>query len=343
MEVIGRGSVTIVDGVRLRDRRLGGPRPPAADDQQRRPALAAGRLPVRPAAPPPGRDPGPARAAGRRGRLELADRSATVTARRPRRTRARTAAPGRPTRPKARPARPARPPAAGRRPAREPTLRDPRDPGPARPELLGARAGRPDARRPRRPRGVPVEHDPGLHRGASSSSCRRSRTTPARSAGAAGSSPGCARAPGPATSPSTSRSSSRTSPAPTSATARPARPGEYGQYNVIYEYREEQVGIEAGKIAVALVNHLVAPDDAASPSTSSPSSSGSSGSPSGRRSGRRPRRSSTRRVSRDIPYIRLDRHSLVQLGQGVHQQRIRATMTSRTCGDRGRHRVATRA
>jgi len=35
-------------------------------------------------------------------------------------------------------------------------------------------------------------------------------------------------------------------------------------------------------------------------------------------------------VSRDIPYIRLDRHSLVQLGQGVHQQRIRATMTSRT-------------
>ncbi len=35
-------------------------------------------------------------------------------------------------------------------------------------------------------------------------------------------------------------------------------------------------------------------------------------------------------ISRDIPFIRLDRHSLVQLGQGVHQQRIRATMTSRT-------------
>ena len=35
-------------------------------------------------------------------------------------------------------------------------------------------------------------------------------------------------------------------------------------------------------------------------------------------------------ASRDIPYIRLDRHSLVQLGQGVHQQRIRATMTSKT-------------
>ena len=35
-------------------------------------------------------------------------------------------------------------------------------------------------------------------------------------------------------------------------------------------------------------------------------------------------------MSRDIPWIRLDRRSLVQLGQGVHQQRIRATVTSRT-------------
>ena len=35
-------------------------------------------------------------------------------------------------------------------------------------------------------------------------------------------------------------------------------------------------------------------------------------------------------AQRDIPWIRLDRHSLIQLGQGIHQQRIRATMTSRT-------------
>ena len=35
-------------------------------------------------------------------------------------------------------------------------------------------------------------------------------------------------------------------------------------------------------------------------------------------------------VSRDIPFIRLNSGSLVQLGQGVHQQRIRATMTSKT-------------
>ncbi len=108
--------------------------------------------------------------------------------------------------------------------------------------------------------------------------------------------------------------------------------GEYGRYNVIYEFREEMVGIEAGKIAVALVNHLVAPDDdrvaidfmaelerlirlaeraAFGPSTQAILDEA---------------------ASRDIPWIRLDRHSLVQLGQGVHQQRIRATMTSMTSG-----------
>jgi cyanophycin synthetase len=108
--------------------------------------------------------------------------------------------------------------------------------------------------------------------------------------------------------------------------------GEYGRYNVIYQYREEQVGIEAGKAAVGLVNHLVAPSDpghafdllaeleriirlaerqAFGPSTQALLDEA---------------------AGRDIPFIRLDRYSLVQLGQGVHQQRIRATMTSRTGG-----------
>ncbi len=108
--------------------------------------------------------------------------------------------------------------------------------------------------------------------------------------------------------------------------------GETGRYNVIYEYREEAVGLEAGRMAVGLVNHLVAPSDptytfdlmaelealirlaerqAFGPSTQAIIDEA---------------------ASRDIPYIRLDRHSLVQLGQGVHQQRIRATMTSRTSG-----------
>ncbi|MFD2512419.1 cyanophycin synthetase [Pontibacter locisalis] len=35
-------------------------------------------------------------------------------------------------------------------------------------------------------------------------------------------------------------------------------------------------------------------------------------------------------ISRGIPYIRLNRHSLIQLGYGVHQKRIQATMTCKT-------------
>jgi cyanophycin synthetase len=104
--------------------------------------------------------------------------------------------------------------------------------------------------------------------------------------------------------------------------------GEYGQYNAIFEYREEQVGIAAGRLAVALMNHLVAPHEseldfmgelerlillaerqAFGPSTQAILDEA---------------------LSRDIPFLRLDRHSLVQLGQGVHQRRIRATMTSGT-------------
>jgi cyanophycin synthetase len=106
--------------------------------------------------------------------------------------------------------------------------------------------------------------------------------------------------------------------------------GEYGRYNAIYAYREEQVGLEAGRIAVALVNHLVAPDD--------PGVAIDFGAEMERliriaeRSAFGPSTQAIidEAVSRDIPWIRLDRHSLVQLGQGVHQQRIRATMTSAT-------------
>jgi len=37
--------------------------------------------------------------------------------------------------------------------------------------------------------------------------------------------------------------------------------GVEGQYNVVFEFGEEAVGIEAGKLAVRIVNHLVAPED----------------------------------------------------------------------------------
>jgi cyanophycin synthetase len=103
--------------------------------------------------------------------------------------------------------------------------------------------------------------------------------------------------------------------------------GEPGRYNVIYGYGEESVGVAAGKLAVRLVNHLVEPDPAfdflaeleslillAERAAFGPSTQALI----------------DESASRDIPYIRLNEASLVQLGQGKYQQRIRATMTSRT-------------
>ena len=103
--------------------------------------------------------------------------------------------------------------------------------------------------------------------------------------------------------------------------------GEPGRYNVIYGYWEERVGVAAGELAVRLVNHLVAPSKgfdflaeleklillaerrAFGPSTQAILDEA---------------------ASRDIPFIRLNEASLVQLGWGKYQQRIRATMTSKT-------------
>jgi cyanophycin synthetase len=102
---------------------------------------------------------------------------------------------------------------------------------------------------------------------------------------------------------------------------------ERGQYHVIFGYHDEKVGLAAGRLAVRLVNDLVRRDPefdfereledfllmaqrtAFGPSTQALLDEA---------------------ALRDIPYIRLNEHSLVQLGQGVHQKRIRATMTSET-------------
>ena len=103
--------------------------------------------------------------------------------------------------------------------------------------------------------------------------------------------------------------------------------GEPGRYHVVYSYAEESVGLAAGRLAVRLVNHLVEPGPdfnlatefeqlvllaeraAFGPSTQAVLDEAS---------------------LRDIPWIRLNDQSLVQLGHGVHQKRIRATMTSQT-------------
>ncbi len=103
--------------------------------------------------------------------------------------------------------------------------------------------------------------------------------------------------------------------------------GERGVYNVIYGYLDETVATMAGKFAVRLVNQLITPqggfDFAAEHEAFLRTSQRVAFGP------------STQAIldeatSRDIPWQRLNSASLVQLGQGVHQQRIRATMTSLT-------------
>ena len=102
--------------------------------------------------------------------------------------------------------------------------------------------------------------------------------------------------------------------------------GTKGIYNVVFTYTEEKVGVFAAKSAVKIVEALIAGKsydleadiqemreireaERLGPSTGSIVEEAK---------------------QRDIPYIRLNRHSLVQLGYGVNQKRIRATISSET-------------
>ena len=101
---------------------------------------------------------------------------------------------------------------------------------------------------------------------------------------------------------------------------------EEGHMMVVFAYQEERAGEYAAYAAVRLTNalalgeryklsedidrlHDIREDEFFGPSTFSIISEA---------------------VSRGIPYIRLNRHSLIQLGYGKFQKRIQATLTSRT-------------
>ena len=103
--------------------------------------------------------------------------------------------------------------------------------------------------------------------------------------------------------------------------------GQRGVYNLVYAYSDERVGVAAGQLAVRIVNHLVEAEPDFDPVTAIEAFLV--------RAERIAFGPSTQAileeaVSRDIPWQRLNEYSLVQLGQGVHAQRIRATMTSNT-------------
>lgn len=107
--------------------------------------------------------------------------------------------------------------------------------------------------------------------------------------------------------------------------------GEIGIYNVVFSYMEEEVGRYAARAAVKLFVHLAegTPLDEMSATLAADVQK------------MREIREEVRfgpstgslvdeAVSRDIPYIRLNDQSLVQLGYGVHQKRIQATTTANT-------------
>jgi len=105
--------------------------------------------------------------------------------------------------------------------------------------------------------------------------------------------------------------------------------GPPGTYDIIFAFDDERVGSQAGDAAVALVNSLIvadrpAPDDAERIVTElrTLADRGRLG-------------MSTQAIidvarRRHIPWTRLNDRNLVQLGWGIHGQRIRATVTSGT-------------
>ena len=111
--------------------------------------------------------------------------------------------------------------------------------------------------------------------------------------------------------------------------------GRDGVYTVVYEYAQRDEGVEAGELALKLLCALLpknlqpantVPDDWDWPTARDEYI---------RFSQRRALGPSTASLvhaaeKRDIPWIRLNEQSLVQLGYGKYQQRIQATVTGRT-------------
>ncbi|MCC7232092.1 MAG: cyanophycin synthetase, partial [Bacteroidia bacterium] len=102
--------------------------------------------------------------------------------------------------------------------------------------------------------------------------------------------------------------------------------GQHGVYHVVFNYMEEKVGVFAAKSAVRIADALytgveydleediqrmreIREDERLGPSTGSIVEEA---------------------IRRKIPWIRLNRHSLVQLGYGKNQQRIQATVAGTT-------------
>ncbi len=110
-----------------------------------------------------------------------------------------------------------------------------------------------------------------------------------------------------------------------------------GEYTMVFEYKQREVGLEAARLGRQLLFHLL-PDDLKqhfSEEIEDEFDWEEERDNFIRYAQRREFGPSTQSLvdaaeARDIPWIRLNKYSLVQLGHGKHQKRIQATITSET-------------
>ena len=113
--------------------------------------------------------------------------------------------------------------------------------------------------------------------------------------------------------------------------------GEPGHYNMVYQYRQRDVGLAAGELAIRLLMHLLPQElkDQADYEFDPEFDWEDELRTFVLRAQRKEFGPSTGSLvkaaeERDIPWIRLNEHSLVQFGHGKYQKRIQATITSET-------------
>ncbi|MEM1434538.1 MAG: cyanophycin synthetase [Pseudomonadota bacterium] len=110
--------------------------------------------------------------------------------------------------------------------------------------------------------------------------------------------------------------------------------GTHGEYDMIYEFENEFAGVEAGRLGVNLLHSLLPrdlrPEDAASCFNFEEELEDYVRACQERALGPSTESLVKAAEERDIPWIRLNDHSLLQLGHGRYQKRLQATITSET-------------
>ena len=111
--------------------------------------------------------------------------------------------------------------------------------------------------------------------------------------------------------------------------------GPRGHYYVVYQYEQEEVGVEAGRLALTLLHSLLPPELQPVGAVPPGFDFAAERDEFIRFAQRRALGPSTMALvraaeERRIPWIRLNEQSLIQFGHGRFQQRIQATVTSRT-------------